>query len=939
MFHFESLELLYWDCWERVKIPLDARIITVVGPNGSGKTTLLDALRTLLAAKTSQKRDYKKYARRPNKPHSWITGVVTNNRDSKSKPPFFPITSDKVTLACHINKKGGDWQRSYYIIPKTPSIEEIMTLAENPPDPYYKPKGVRDYQTELEKAGLSDAMLTVLSLEQGATDKLCEYRPKEILQLVYAAFGDKPTLDNYEKAVIDQTEAEKELEGMRLKVDRLDSQCTALTNRVNNYKEYDRLNSSRIKLETEVLAQAQYVEVHDSIKGANSSIKGLKNEIAKLKDEKKSLTENEKQVSIKDAKLEDGLETIETSLKNVQTALREEDSNKSVIQTRLKEIDKLRDACKGIKEESIVALQSKIEDVSRKKYSIEQKRKDVEQKIKDLQGEIKSLQANRLMPDKSIELFHQKLANAGIQHSFLYENIEILDEKWRVAVESILKEFRYVILMKDASLRRKTWEMGEQDDYRHFILGEDKRGEIDAPEGSALNVVKLSDKVPGWVGELLSETQLIEKIEDGQKLREGAAFVTKNGFAGERRGGRSIAVHGADFAFGELGRKKRLQSLKKQVEELLIEKNNLDKFLTETDSEISEINKRINQQKMLQEYLSKKAEGSNLKNELQNSLKKIDDLERKQERLYKEKKAINEGQLKVIKELTEVRKDLELVIKGLSQREENFKRQRRDRVERYKEFRILRKDMPESWRTDEALENYKKKFEDRKQVQREIERTEKQLNEGTWEKDPSIITMKEKVEKDYLGEKSELEKKEKEISETIRLTQDARSAYIDYLRASIRFYEKNLKKLADIAGVGIDVNKPHLENNDMVLKEAGLEVKWNFDNKGFTKTDDGEGSGGQQVMKSLILLLALLMAEGESSGFVFIDEPFAHLDVFNIDKVTEFLLATNTQYIITSPNTHNTNIYRSAFLTLVTRKKRPDKQFADPPGHLKRLDN
>ena len=47
MFHIKTLELVHWDFWRRFTLPLDAQIITIVGPNGSGKTTLLDALRTL----------------------------------------------------------------------------------------------------------------------------------------------------------------------------------------------------------------------------------------------------------------------------------------------------------------------------------------------------------------------------------------------------------------------------------------------------------------------------------------------------------------------------------------------------------------------------------------------------------------------------------------------------------------------------------------------------------------------------------------------------------------------------------------------------------------------------------------------------------------------------------------------------------------------------
>ena len=54
-------------------------------------------------------------------------------------------------------------------------------------------------------------------------------------------------------------------------------------------------------------------------------------------------------------------------------------------------------------------------------------------------------------------------------------------------------------------------------------------------------------------------------------------------------------------------------------------------------------------------------------------------------------------------------------------------------------------------------------------------------------------------------------------------------------------------------------------------------------------------------MKSLILLIGLMMDETNPSGFVFIDEPFAHLDIFNIDRVGAFLKATQAQYLITTP--------------------------------------
>ncbi|VEB40795.1 Uncharacterised protein [Chromobacterium violaceum] len=43
-------------------------------------------------------------------------------------------------------------------------------------------------------------MAEVLALEQGDTDKLTEYSPRQLLDLVFQVFGDKDVLDNYQRA-------------------------------------------------------------------------------------------------------------------------------------------------------------------------------------------------------------------------------------------------------------------------------------------------------------------------------------------------------------------------------------------------------------------------------------------------------------------------------------------------------------------------------------------------------------------------------------------------------------------------------------------------------------------------------------------------------------------------------------------------------------------
>jgi ATPase subunit of ABC transporter with duplicated ATPase domains len=156
------------------------------------------------------------------------------------------------------------------------------------------------------------------------------------------------------------------------------------------------------------------------------------------------------------------------------------------------------------------------------------------------------------------------------------------------------------------------------------------------------------------------------------------------------------------------------------------------------------------------------------------------------------------------------------------------------------------------------------------------------------------------------------------------------------LRATVRRYARSLRALGELANVVVEVDAPVLDNDDATLAQAGLDVRFDFDSKGFIGLNDGDASGGQQVIKSLILLIGLMMEEAGPAGFVFIDEPFAHLDIVNIDRVASFLRATRAQYLITTPVTHNVNVYDPSQLTLVTSKKRPGASWAPPVAQLVR---
>ena len=213
---------------------------------------------------------------------------------------------------------------------------------------------------------------------------------------------------------------------------------------------------------------------------------------------------------------------------------------------------------------------------------------------------------------------------------------------------------------------------------------------------------------------------------------------------------------------------------------------------------------------------------------------------------------------------------------------------------------------------------------------------ERRFETESWEKDQTIIALRDKIKADYESQSKDLDARRCDNDMARSQTDAAREQYIKVLRHTVGRYTKNLKVLGEMAGIAVEHEAVMLAADDVSLSQAGLVVRFSFDDKGFAGMNDGDASGGQQVMKSLILLVALMMEDSRPGGFVFIDEPFAHLDIFNIKRVASFLQATKAQYLLTTPVTHNVNVYDPSMLTLVTSKKKADAQWAPRVGVLVR---
>lgn len=920
MFRLLNLEAVHWDYWQRFTLPLDASIVTIVGPNGSGKTTLLDALRTLLALDCSKKRDYKRYVRRNGEDFCWLRGVVDNSRPlHSSKRPFgLPYTNDKITLACRIDKKGGDWGRKYWIAEGEVAIEQIEAVGQE--------FGVKDFQRQLHAAGLSPAIAKVLSLEQGQTDKLCELSSRELLDLVFQVFGDKEVLDRYQEARHHQEQTARELLDTENTLKALENNLQTHEQKVNRFLEWQALNQERSTLESETKPRLTFHLLTEEAERAGRALQASRREWWAKRTERMALQQSLEQQKI----------NIEATLERQKLAeLLEQDVNRELgeINKSLGRYEVLVEQHDALLKLAHAAGADSEQDAARLEQ-FENKRDIARQQVAELQRQaglvtetLETLAMGRRADPADVMAFRQALEQAGIQHDLLTDLVEITDTGWQAAVEAVLAPSAHIVLLAHEKDAERAFALGEKLKYRHFIVPERSQPAL-APQGSLLEVVKFSRPVPDWIARLLERIRRVEDTREGASLPRGEDWVTRQGYLRERRGGRYAAPDQPRFG------KARLEALRQQQADLAEQLQPLQAQLKNLTEDIQAIRNRLAGVDATAQLASRSAEFAEAR--VQHDALVL------QRRAVGEKSyAATEARKAIEQLLVDARTSLQKGVLALERLERDIveKENRDGRQEQVKRLLRLRHDkrkFPANWQDAEANRQLAELWRDSTNIERRIREIEQRFELETWETDPAIVMLRDKLKDDYLKQEADLNVRRRDNNTAQAQTEAAREQYIKVLRHTVGRYTKNLKLLGDMAGIAVEHEAVALAADDVSLAQAGLVVRFGFDDKGFAGMNDGDASGGQQVMKSLILLVALMMEDSRPGGFVFIDEPFAHLDIFNIKRVASFLQATKAQYLLTTPVTHNVNVYDPSMLTLVTAKKKPDETWAPRVGVLVR---
>ena len=930
MFHLKSIELIHWDYWQRFRQTLDASIVAIVGPNGSGKTTLLDALRTLFALPCAGKRDYKRYVRHANEPYAWLRAVVDNRRIGNARHPFFPLMEDEVTLVCRIRKQGGDWQRQYLIAPGDAPIDDAM---ERSPDWL----GVRDYERRLASGGLTAAIAQVLSLEQGETDRLCEYTPKALLDLVFHVFGDKRVLDEYMQARADQRDGEAELGQLDNDLARTVNDHESFIQRANRYQEWRGLKSEENKLLAEIRPRVELAEIRQAMRGVAHRLENLRKQSSEqqklLEQEQRRLARNADAIAATDARQKNAAVAREAATAQHHAALTRATETKSLLAFR----NDLRAQAQAAGQDSAQAA-ARLEQHRPRLAEVKARSANLTERNTASSARLADLRNGKPALEPYVAQLRGALDEAGIAHVMLTEMVEVKDAGWQAAVEALLAPYRHLVLLKRARDRDAAWRIGERLQYRGFVTPDVEPAPPAVP-GGMLEIARFTGDAPAWLTAWLNRVQRVEDAAAGAKLDARQDWITRTGYHRERRGARHSGVAARDFRFGEAARRARLMALEEdcaqwriELEQLGLEEKTLLAGISRDQAVVSGVNAAALLASRAEEYAAAEArlviEQATEKETgaaQQAAMEEEGRLHGEQGRLAEEKRQLEDALRQGQNTLADTQRQIYV------HAEEQQKYLEREGQ--------VRSGMPAAWLIESALESLLAEHNSLKNVDFRISQVRQQLEQGQWETDETVIARRDKLAEDVQAKRERVDTSRGQCERAKKITADTRGEYLNVLRATVRTYGKHLRELGLKAGIEVDYEMPHLTNEDVALAQAGLMVRFNFDQKGMIGMNDGEASGGQQVMKSLILLIALTMESERPGGFVFIDEPFAHLDVMNIDRVAAFLRATQAQYLITTPSTHNINVFSPVQLTLVTQKKRPGERWAPPLAMLRRDDS
>ena len=927
MFRFKALELMNWDCYPHYRVPLNGEIILLVGPNGSGKTTFLDALRVLLnSPRLSKSRSLHHYIAKDVEV-AMLKGVVTNQLVAGRRPfAHLGIYGDAdVSLLCIIRNRGPQRiDKEYFIVKGDIDLEDIKKLK----------GGMRSlqYSRQLEEAGVSRSTLKLIALEQGETDRIGQLSANDLMQLVMDITGNRDIIKRYEEARRNYRRSYQQLVELRSEYNKICQQNEELERQAKQAQSYKELLDEQRLIEEEKLPLAKWYQLLDQIHDIEKSCLELVERKLAMTKKIRSLGEEMEVDKGKVTQIDQEQQQVKKRELQQEQELRQLHQQIGQCNSEWQRLDALRRDCQNLDAADPQQIQQQLDQSQALYYQRKNEMSQAQAIMADKKKELAAIEQNRL-PTYPAEVYEilELLSRQSIKHLLFADAIEIIESKWQLAIEAFLGRERFTVFVdhRDFLAAKK---LGEKYRYGYYISAYDTRTlPAMIRHNSILAKLKIVDeRITGRLG-YLNDIILVDTIEEGHHYQDQIS-ITASGYRQDRRGGIFIA-HKVRFYCGGLARERQLQEAQEQITEQRERIAELQLQLQLAHRQVQDGEEQLVSLKRQEEWLASQ--------ELYHSLKKQGEtLLAASETLVRAR----EDTLSEVDQLTEERNKANLRIRDLEKEKERLERERAqidDLV--YEKEQMLLQVKWQKQELDKQIPSATKSTYTPEQLEspdwlvRKLEELRHKIEMFSGCRDVVLITLYEHEHKQMQSKKQQLERQEEDQRQRSQELEKCREDYKEMIVHTIGFYNKSVKELAELAGCKMQVFH-ELGRGESLIEDSKLHVKVAFDQKREVDIRDRSLSGGQDVIASLILLVALSRIEQDrSSGFFIMDEHNAHLDMRRIMEVGHFLRSTRAQFVLTTPTTENVAALSVADLTLSFSKKEGQSPFAPKPRYLRRM--
>jgi chromosome segregation protein len=900
MFRFLDLYLHGWDLWPQVHVPLHRDVVLVTGPNGSGKTTLLDSLRQLLnAPRLSSRRRLQNYLRRPDSP-ALIRAVVSNTPGGGpgGSAPFRRerITTPEATLACALVPAGGGApEKRFAVLPGRPPIEEVRRLLLESRDWY----GPERYARVLEGAGVTRSLMSVLAIEQGRTNALFELKPRELFRRVLEMMGDQDVLERYGEARRRFAESEHEVSRQTYSVQGLQMDLQKVERQVARLDDWEHHRDRVADLEARLPAAELQVELQ-RLAEAGAKIPELRTKVRRGETERVLLEADVVRSREVDERALAALAEARRTEGQAREAWEQAHASHVRAADRLDGLEQRRHEAEALPAGDLDALTAEAEAADRAFFTAERTEAEARSHAVAAREKTDRLRAGLSVYPDEVHRTLTDLEDRGIGATLLAATVDVADPARGEAIEAALGEARFALLVEGSAEEEAITAA-----RRHAFPGPVYAG-ARISQTERAGPLEIGPGAPAWLHRWVESVEL---AEDGSWRDERGLWVAPPQ-------GRVLGAAGREAALALAERD--LADAEREILEA-------GAALTQARARRAAAEAELTRERRRREILVEIAALPEARERAGAAAEALQRTTVERDRAAAQREEAHVAREAAITEKTQVEDRAAQMAVRLQGEKEALERSEADLATAETRVRDLEGQVTAGLR---ALAQ-RGELDGPDTVRTDLDRARQRLA-ALGEPPPR------EVREEALHLRANIEEAERHLAARRREAAEAqaelgecRRRYLEVVSGSLQDYRRRATDLAAGAEVAVEMDLPRLADDDRVLDEATIEVRFGFDGKEPVPLGDPSFSGGQQVIAGLVLLMA--MAETDGHGFFLLDEPFAHLSLDRVDQVGRFLRASRSQFLLTAPTTLDRAQLDPAGLVIALQKKRSHEPHAPVP--------